>query len=86
MQHNGVNTIKTRRHKELIALIRAERRTAGLRQQEVAKRCNGRSQQWIAAVESGQRRIDVVEYLMLAEAIGFDPLKLLTKIIKTPAK
>lgn len=77
-----MDTIKTRRHKELIALIRAARIAAGLRQQDVAKRCNGRSQQWVAAIESGQRRIDVVEFLILAEAIGFNPHTLLAKVAK----
>lgn len=81
-QRRGVETIKTRRHKELIALIRAARINAGLRQQDVAERCNGRSQQWVAAIESGQRRIDVIEYLMLADAIGFNPHTLLAKVAK----
>jgi len=30
-----------------------------------------RYQSFIAAIESGQRRIDVIEFLALAEAIGF---------------
>lgn len=85
-QRRGVETIKTRRHKELIALIRAARINAGLRQQDVAKRCDGRSQQWVASIESGQRRIDVVEFLMLADAIGFNPHALLGKVIKITSK
>jgi hypothetical protein len=33
----------------------------------------GRYQSFVANIESGQRRIDVVEFLDLASAIGFDP-------------
>jgi hypothetical protein len=31
-----------------------------------------RSQTWIARLESGERRLDVIELIDLAEAIGFD--------------
>jgi len=31
------------------------------------------SQSFVARVESGERRIDVVEFLNIAKAIGFDP-------------
>ncbi len=41
-------------------------------QAEVAKRLK-RYQSFVATVESGQRRIDVVEFIDFADAIGFDP-------------
>jgi len=56
----------------LRALIVEKRKKAGLTQAEVAKRLK-RYQSFVATVESGQRRIDVVEFLDLADAIGFDP-------------
>jgi transcriptional regulator with XRE-family HTH domain len=46
--------------------------SAGLTQADVAAKL-GRYQSFVATVESGQRRIDVVEFLELATAIGFDP-------------
>lgn len=57
------------------------RERAGLRQAQVA-RALGRHQPFIATLESGQRRIDVVELIELAEAIGFDPSRLLKKVQK----
>jgi len=39
--------------------------------QELANKI-GEHQSFIARLESGQRRIDVVEVIALAEAIGFD--------------
>jgi transcriptional regulator with XRE-family HTH domain len=68
-----VKTIRSKRHKKLIELVVAERKQAGIRQVQLAKKLK-RSQTWIARLESGERRLDVVELLDLAEAIGFDPL------------
>ena len=50
-------------------------------QVEVAKAL-GRPQSYVADFERRERRIDVVEYLALAEAIGFDPLSLLADVMK----
>jgi transcriptional regulator with XRE-family HTH domain len=66
-----VKTIRTKRHKKLIELVLAERKQAGIRQVQLAKKLK-RSQTWIARLESGERRLDVIELLDLAEAIGFD--------------
>jgi transcriptional regulator with XRE-family HTH domain len=77
-----VNTINTPQHHALVKLLVAARKASGLRQQDIAKGVK-RSQQWIAHIESGRRRIDVVEYLELTEAIGCDPFKLLAKISRT---
>ena len=65
-------TLLSPRHEALRGLIVEKRKKAGLTQAEVAKRLK-RYQSFIATVESGQRRIDVVEFLDLADAIGFDP-------------
>lgn len=66
-----MKTIRSKRHKRLIELVVAERKRAGIRQVALAKKIK-RSQTWIARTESGERRLDVVELLDLAEAIGFD--------------
>ncbi|MCP1845992.1 cyanate lyase [Bradyrhizobium sp. USDA 4538] len=49
-----------------------KRKKAGLTQAEVAKKLR-RYQSFVATVEVGQRKVDVVELLAFAEAIGFDP-------------
>ena len=41
-------------------------------QAELAKHL-GEYQSWVARLESGQRRLDVVEYERLAEVLNFDP-------------
>jgi transcriptional regulator with XRE-family HTH domain len=64
-------TLRSARQKALTSFLIAKRKKAKLTQAEVAKRL-GRYQSFVATVESGQRRIDVVELLDLADAIGFD--------------
>lgn len=49
---------------------------AGLGQDELARKLKCH-QSLVARLESGQRRIDVVELVVLARAIGFDPFELL---------
>jgi transcriptional regulator with XRE-family HTH domain len=65
-------TLRSARHEALIALLVEKRREAGLTQAQVARKLK-RYQSYVATVESGQRRIDVVEFLDFADAIGFDP-------------
>lgn len=54
-------------------------------QGEIAKRIK-RYQPYLTFIERGQRRVDVVEFLELAEAIGFDPLKALRAIRRAPKR
>lgn len=63
--------MKIWRHQRLAELIGGKRKAAGLRQVQLAKKLK-RSQAWIARLESGHRRIDVIELIELADAIGFD--------------
>lgn len=74
-----MKTIATKRHKRLIELLTDERKAHGLRQDGLAHALR-KQQVWVSRIESGERRIDVVEFLMLAEAIGFDPFIILAKI------
>ncbi|PON06613.1 transcriptional regulator [Rhizobium hidalgonense] len=69
-------TLGTERHKALIALLIEKREAAGLTQIELAKKL-GEYQSFVARLESGQRRVDVIEFLELSEILGFDPYKAL---------
>ena len=50
------------------------RKAAGLTQTAVAERL-GKPPSYVAKYELGDRRLDVLEYLDVAAAIGFDPSK-----------
>lgn len=74
-------TLGSRRHTALIGLLVARREALGMTQTELADRL-GEYQSFVARLESGQRRVDVVEFLELAEALGLDAGKVLAAVRK----
>ena len=64
-------TLGTSRHRALIAFLTAKRHASGMSQTDLAKAL-GEYQSFVARMESGQRRIDVVEYENLARILKFD--------------
>lgn len=67
--------------KKLATMLVELRRGAGLRQVDLANKL-GVYQSWVTHMESGQRRIDVVELIELGRAIGFDPAEIVRKLNK----
>jgi transcriptional regulator with XRE-family HTH domain len=61
-------------------LMIAARKRAGLTQQQLAKRLK-RPQSFVAKYEGGERRLDVVEFVTIARAIGADPLRVLKSLL-----
>ena len=59
-------------------LVRARER-AGLKQAEVAARL-GLPASYLSKIESGTRRLDVVELIRMAEAMGVDPAALIAEV------
>ncbi|NTA82608.1 helix-turn-helix domain-containing protein [Agrobacterium tumefaciens] len=72
-------TIWSKGHRALIDLIIEKRKAAGLKQEDVAKAL-GQTQPWVAHLESYERRVDVIEYVRIAEVVGFDASEELKKI------
>jgi transcriptional regulator with XRE-family HTH domain len=62
----------------LRALV-AARKDAGVSQVELARRV-GRDQPFISLVENGVRRVDLIEFYVLARGIGTDPIALFAAI------
>jgi transcriptional regulator with XRE-family HTH domain len=69
-------TIHTERYKRFCELLKARRKAADLTQTTVAQRL-GKPPSYVAKYELGERRLDVLEYLDVAAAIGFDPCALI---------
>jgi transcriptional regulator with XRE-family HTH domain len=67
------------RYKKFASLLVEARKTAGLSQQEVADKI-GRSQAYVSKIERGARKMDIMEFLELAEALKFNPATLLRKL------
>jgi len=61
------------------------RLSAKLTQVELAERLN-RPQSFVSKYEHAERRIDVVEFLEIASAIGIDPFKLLKRVAEYEPK
>ncbi len=57
------------------------RKAAGINQIELAERL-GKPQSFVSKVERGERRVDVVELLIIARAIGTDEIHLVSQIAK----
>lgn len=72
-------SIHTKEYKALRAELRAIREKAGLSQRDLAAKL-GVPHSWIAKVEAGERRIDVVELAWFATACGEDAARLVSRL------
>jgi transcriptional regulator with XRE-family HTH domain len=61
-------------------LMIGARKAAGLTQHALARRLK-RPQSFVAKYEGGERRVDVVEFVTIARALGVDPLELMMKLL-----
>jgi len=68
-------SLKSAEYARLLRLLVAVRQNAGIRQGALAKKL-GKPQSFVAKYEGGERRIDVVEFIAIARALGADPVKL----------
>lgn len=57
-------------------LLVQARKDRGITQHELGRRL-GRDQSFVSKFERGVRRLDVIEFMQVASAIGVDPLDLL---------
>lgn len=73
-------SLRSPRHMRLQALLVNLRRAQGLTQEELAQRL-GKSQSFIAKTEGGERRLDVIEFIDLAEALHQDAVRLLGQLV-----
>lgn len=64
-------TIYRAEYRQLIDLLRERREAIGISQGELADRL-GWTQQKVSFIETGARRMDVLEYINLARALGLN--------------
>lgn len=76
-------TIRSPRQELLIKQIAEARKRAGLTQAEVAAHF-GKHQPFIANIETGQRRLDLVELITLAEIVDLDLHRLIDEVKRAP--
>lgn len=78
-------TIYAKEYRELVDSLRQIRKDSGLTQVDLAEAL-GWPQQRLSAVESGSRRLDVMEYFILADKLGLSPEKALGLILNLRPK
>ena len=64
----------------LIGLLVETRKANGLTHQDVADKL-GKPQSYVAKVEGGERRLDVVEFIEMARALGAEPSALFDRLV-----
>jgi transcriptional regulator with XRE-family HTH domain len=76
--------IHSRKGANFRALLVEAREKAGLTQQDVAARLN-KTQSFVSYYEKGSRRLDVLEFLEVAEVLRADPVKIIRQLRGLPA-
>ena len=69
-------------YKLLLEMLVQARTRAGLTQAELAARL-GRPQPFISYIERGERRLDVIEFYAIMQALGTDPESAFRELIAT---
>ncbi|MBM3069872.1 helix-turn-helix transcriptional regulator [Lelliottia sp. RWM.1] len=66
-------------YQRVINALKKSRKEKGITQAQLAEAL-GKPQSFIAKVENGERRLDVVEFVYLARLVGLEPEKILATI------
>lgn len=74
-------TLRSREHGALIDVLVSNREKAGLSQRDLAARLK-RPHSFVGRMEAGERRIDVIEFIAIAEAIDANPLELFRQVLR----
>ncbi len=75
-----MKTLSSPLYRQFLVLMREARDKAGLSQVELAARL-GRPQSFVSKYESGERRLDVAEFIEICRAMEVSAPKLLKKLV-----
>ena len=73
--------VEAEQYKVVGACLVGARRRVNVTQQQLAARL-GKPQSFVSEYERGQRRVDVVELLVISRALGVDPVALFAEIAR----
>jgi transcriptional regulator with XRE-family HTH domain len=76
-----VASMFTAAHDALVARAVELRKEAGLNQRQLAASL-GREQNFIGRIETGQRRLDLVEWVEICRACGVDPETEIARLVR----
>ncbi len=75
-------SIYSKTYRTLQRLLIDGRKEAELTQAQLGRKLN-KPQSFVSKVETGERRLDVVELLAYLQGIGYDPVRLLRSLQRT---
>jgi transcriptional regulator with XRE-family HTH domain len=75
-------SVHTKNYTRFLELLIKARKDAKVTQEQVAERLS-RPQSFVSKYENGERRVDVIEFLDIAQAIGFDPINFMRRVLKS---
>ncbi|HEY3987030.1 helix-turn-helix transcriptional regulator [Cedecea sp.] len=75
-----MSSIYSEEYQLVIKSLRDARVKRGITQQQLAQ-AMGRPQSFIAKIESGERRLDVIEFAHVAQLLGVEPAPLLKGVV-----
>ena len=73
--------LRSARHRRLVDVIVQAREAAGVSQRALAAKLK-RSGSFVWKLESQEHRVDVLEFIDIARAVGVDPMELLRRVVE----
>lgn len=73
------NSLYSHKHARLCSIIRRERKRLGWQQKQLAIAI-GRSQSFVAKMENGQQRLEVLEFMEICDVLGYEAEKVISEI------
>ncbi|MDJ0660686.1 MAG: helix-turn-helix transcriptional regulator [Crocosphaera sp.] len=75
-----VKSTYSKKASQLRSLLINARKSANLTQTELSRRLN-KPQSYVSKYERGERRLDVVEFLEVSNALNIDPIVLIEELV-----
>ena len=72
--------LRSARHRALIAAIVEAREATGLSQREFAAKLK-RSNNFVWRIEAGERQVNVLDFIEIANAAGLEPAELMNRVM-----
>lgn len=76
-----IKSVHSEPYSVFVALLVSARKKAGMRQIELAQKLH-KPQSFVSKFECGERRLDVIEFITIMNALGADPLAILAEAAK----
>lgn len=76
-----VKSLHSREYDELLAILKEAREAAGLSQHRLSRLLE-QGKNYIGKIEAAERRLDVVEFMLIARALKLDPIALFARLVE----